>query len=87
MRPPSGQTAESIQLEVLELTKTYGDFTAVDAASFTVEPGSMTGFLGANGSGKTTTMRMIMGLLEADKGQVLWQGRPLNKVSSPSWCT
>ncbi len=77
MRPPSGQTAESIQLEVLELTKTYGDFTAVDAASFTVEPGSMTGFLGANGSGKTTTMRMIMGLLEADKGQVLWQGRPL----------
>lgn len=68
---------ESHTIEVQNLTKQYGDVTAVRNASFTVEAGSMTGFLGANGAGKTTTMRMIMGLLEPTGGQVLYDGQPI----------
>ncbi|MFC5884123.1 ATP-binding cassette domain-containing protein [Kitasatospora sp. CM 4170] len=49
-------------IEVNELTKRYGDKTAVDRLSFTVRPGRVTGFLGPNGAGKTTTLRMILGL-------------------------
>ena len=47
------------------LTKRYGDKTAVDGISFTVAPGRVTGFLGPNGAGKSTTMRMIVGLYPA----------------------
>ncbi|MGV3017292.1 ABC transporter ATP-binding protein [Rothia sp. 88186D007BW] len=68
-------------IEVHDLTKVYGSgptaTAAVEKVSFTVEPGSMTGFLGANGAGKTTTMRMIMGLLEPTAGQVLYGGRAI----------
>ena len=58
------------------LTKRFGDFTAVNAFSMTVETGSIHGFLGPNGSGKTTTMRMIMSILYPDEGslQVLGHG-------------
>ena len=47
-------------IEVQNLTKRYGTFTAVDDLSFTIQPGIVTGFLGPNGSGKSTTMRMIL---------------------------
>lgn len=50
-------------LEADSLTKRFGDFTAVDAVSFTVQPGEVVGYLGPNGSGKTTTIRMLLGLL------------------------
>lgn len=49
-------------IEVTDLTKRFGDFTAVDSISFTVERGEIFGFLGANGAGKTTAMRMLCGL-------------------------
>ena len=49
-------------IEAHELTKRYGDTTAVHSLSFTIAPGTVTGFLGPNGAGKSTTMRMIMGL-------------------------
>ena len=49
-------------IEARELTKRYGDKTAVDRLSFTVRPGRVTGFLGPNGAGKSTTMRLILGL-------------------------
>jgi len=49
-------------IEAHELTKRYGDKTAVDDISFTIAPGTVTGFLGPNGAGKSTTMRMIVGL-------------------------
>jgi ABC-type glutathione transport system ATPase component len=52
----------TVMIEAHELTKRYGDKTAVDTISFTIAPGSVTGFLGPNGAGKSTTMRMIMGL-------------------------
>lgn len=69
------------RIEVRGLTKVFGTGndakTVVEDASFTVEPGSMTGFLGANGAGKTTSMRMMMGLLEPTAGQVLYRDRPI----------
>ncbi len=49
-------------IEATELTKRYGERTAVDRLSFTVRPGRVTGFLGPNGAGKSTTMRLILGL-------------------------
>ncbi len=52
---------------VEDLTKRYGATTAVDHLSFAVAPGQVTGFLGPNGSGKTTTMRAILGLIAPDR--------------------
>jgi drug efflux transport system ATP-binding protein len=55
-------------VEVTDLTKRFGDFTAVDAVTFAVEPGEIFGFLGPNGAGKTTTIRMLSGLLAPTSG-------------------
>jgi ribosome-dependent ATPase len=60
------------------LTRRFGDFTAVDRVSFTIERGEIFGFLGSNGCGKTTTMKMLTGLLPASAGQALLFGRPLD---------
>ncbi|MCB0534181.1 MAG: ABC transporter ATP-binding protein [Saprospiraceae bacterium] len=51
------------------LTKTFGNFTAVNAISFEVAPGEIFGFLGANGAGKTTALKMLTGLLKPSSGQ------------------
>src|SRR5664280_326179 len=59
---------ETPSLEVLELTKCFGHFTAVDHVSFTVQPGEVIGYLGPNGSGKTTTIRMLCGLITPTEG-------------------
>lgn len=72
-------------IEVAGLSKVYGEKPAVSNVSFTVQPGSMTGFLGANGAGKTTTMRMMMGLLEPTAGQVLYRGRPMTAEDRASF--
>ncbi len=55
-------------IETVKLTKKFGDFTAVDAISFEVEKGEIFGFLGANGAGKTTAMRMLCGLSKPTSG-------------------
>jgi ABC-2 type transport system ATP-binding protein len=55
-------------VETFELVKRFGDFTAVDGISFTVERGEIFGFLGPNGAGKTTTIRMLMGLIKPSAG-------------------
>src|SRR3954465_5200485 len=55
-------------IEVEGLTKRFGSFTAVDHVSFTVGKGSIFGFLGPNGSGKTTVIRMLCGILEPSEG-------------------
>jgi len=57
-----------IAIEVKDLTRKFGDFTAVDRISFTVGSGEVFGFLGANGAGKTTAMRMLIGLLQPTAG-------------------
>ncbi|MGK5629168.1 ABC transporter ATP-binding protein [Streptomyces sp. URMC 123] len=64
-------------LELHHVVRRFGDLTAVSEVSFTVEPGSMTGFVGANGAGKTTTMRMIMGVLAVTSGKITWNGSPV----------
>ena len=61
-------------IEAHELTRTFGDFTAVDAITFSVEVGEILGFLGANGAGKTTAMRMLTGLLRPTSGKATVAG-------------
>lgn len=56
-------------IEAIELTKRFGDFTAVDKVSFGVKQGEVYGWLGPNGAGKTTTIRMLLGLLTITEGQ------------------
>jgi ribosome-dependent ATPase len=60
------------------LTRRFGDFTAVDAVSFRIERGEIFGFLGSNGCGKTTTMKMLTGLLPATSGTANLLGKPVN---------
>jgi len=62
-------------IEVRGLTKRYGSTVAVDRLSFDVPPGAVTGFLGLNGSGKSTTMRMILGLDAPDAGHACIGGQ------------
>jgi len=56
-------------IQTEQLTKTFGRFTAVDAISFSVAPGEVFGFLGANGAGKTTALKMLTGLLKPSAGK------------------
>ncbi len=56
-------------VEVINLTKKFGDFTAVDEVTFNIQRGEIFGFLGPNGAGKTTTIRMLLGLLRPTSGQ------------------
>jgi ABC-2 type transport system ATP-binding protein len=61
-------------IETRQLTRRYGDFTAVDAISFRVEPGQVLGFLGPNGAGKSTTMKMLAGFLAPTSGSAVVAG-------------
>jgi ABC-2 type transport system ATP-binding protein len=70
-------------IEIQKLTKTYGGVRAVDGASFTAEAGRVTGFLGLNGSGKTTTLRMLLGLSRPTSGQALINGRRYRDLDRP----
>ena len=70
-------------IEARQLTKRYGDKTAVDGVDFTVRPGAVTGFLGPNGAGKSTTMRMIIGLDAPTSGTVTVNGRRYAQHSAP----
>jgi ABC-2 type transport system ATP-binding protein len=70
-------------IEARDLTKVYGDKTAVDGVSFTVHAGRVTGFLGPNGAGKSTTMRMIMGLDAPTAGSVTVNGVPFARHDAP----
>ena len=63
-------------MEAHGLTKRFGSFTAVDHVSFTIQKGEIFGFLGSNGCGKSTTMKMLTGLLEATEGTAEILGRP-----------
>lgn len=78
--PPRRYPEEMLTFE--RLTKRYGDVTALDDASLAVPPGRMVGFLGPNGSGKTTAMRSIFGLVRLDSGQVLWNGKPVDGMAT-----
>ena len=67
-------------LTVTSISRSFGEKRVLDEVSFDVRPGRMTGFLGANGSGKTTTMRIILGVLAAHGGAVTWHGAALTQA-------
>ena len=64
-------------LEVRNLTKRFGDFTAVNGISFALQPGEILGVLGPNGAGKTTTMHMLLGLIAPTSGSISMFGMDL----------
>ncbi len=64
-------------LRVHDLTRVYGDTTVLDRVSFDIRPGRMTGFVGANAAGKTTPMRIIVGVLAPTAGRVTWDGEEI----------
>src|SRR2546423_6674159 len=71
-------------IEAHQLTKRYGEKTAVDRLDFTVKPGTVTGFLGPNGAGKSTTMRMIVGLTPPSAGSATVHGVPYRSLLNPA---
>ena len=68
-------------LEVIDLAKRYGPVVALDGAIVHRRPGRIVGFLGPNGAGKTTTMRCIFGLARPDRGEVRWDGKPIDRAA------
>src|SRR4051794_41236840 len=70
-------------IEVVELTKRFGGVVAVDRLAFAAAEGRVTGFLGANGSGKTTTMRILLGLAAATAGTATFGGRRYRDLDRP----
>ncbi len=75
--PPRQSTTETF-IEAHNLTKRFGDFTAVDHVNFKIDRGEIFGFVGSNGCGKTTTMKMLTGLLPPSEGEAKLFGHVLN---------
>ena len=91
MIPPRKLTkvdGADIAIEAKALTRRFGDFTAVDHVSFRIERGEIFGFLGSNGCGKTTTMKMLTGLLPASEGTALLFGHTVDArdIGHPQAC-
>ncbi|AZM57827.1 multidrug ABC transporter ATP-binding protein [Streptomyces sp. WAC 01529] len=80
-REPGGPDGAAYVIETRGLTKRYGRHLAVDRLDLTVPEGSVFGFLGPNGSGKTTTIRMLMGLIEPTSGTARLLGRPMPRAT------
>ncbi|WP_409253328.1 ABC transporter ATP-binding protein [Bacillus sp. SCS-153A] len=70
-------------LSLNNVTKRFGNFTAVDDLSISIPEKEMFGFLGGNGAGKTTTFRMILGLLDPSGGTITWKGKKIDYSTSP----
>ena len=68
-------------LELININKNFGDFSAVDSLSLTVNKGDVYGFLGPNGAGKSTTLRMILGLIKPSSGEILFKGEKIDGKS------
>jgi ribosome-dependent ATPase len=76
--PPRPAGDHETAIVARDLTRSFGDFTAVDHVSFRIERGEIFGFLGSNGCGKTTTIKMLTGLLTASAGQAWLFGQPID---------
>src|SRR3989338_8615576 len=70
---------DSPVLEVKNLTKKFGEFTAVNDVSFSIQEGEVLGFLGPNGAGKTTTIQMLIGVMQPTQGNIVYFGKAFNK--------
>src|SRR5581483_8284134 len=79
--PPRRAAGGAPAIEARALTKRFGDFVAVDRASFEIERGEIFAFVGSNGCGKTTTMKMLTGLLPASEGEARIFGGPVDATS------
>ena len=75
---PPQPHSDSFAIEAHGLTMRFGDFVAVDQVNFRISRGEIFGFLGSNGCGKTTTMKMLTGLLPASEGEALLFGKPVD---------
>jgi len=73
----------SSAIEIADLHKSFGDVRAVAGVSFSAAAGRVTGFLGPNGSGKTTTLRALLGLVRPDRGTAVIGGRPYRQLADP----
>jgi ABC-2 type transport system ATP-binding protein len=71
----------AMELEIDGLRRRYGTVTALDGLTFSVPAGQVFGFLGPNGSGKTTTMRAIFGVTALDAGEIRWHGKPVDEAA------
>lgn len=76
--PPFEKVEGTPAIEATGLTRRFGDFTAVDNVSFEIQAGEIFGFLGSNGCGKTTTMKMLTGLLPVSEGEALLFGKSVD---------
>ncbi|MDQ0391067.1 ribosome-associated ATPase/putative transporter RbbA [Labrys monachus] len=76
--PPRVSADGEAVIVARNLSRRFGDFTAVDRVNFSIERGEIFGFLGSNGCGKTTTMKMLTGLLQASAGEAYLFGKPVN---------
>jgi ABC-2 type transport system ATP-binding protein len=79
----STATVDPVRVEVRGLSKSFGQVRAVSDLGFTVEPGSVTGFLEPNCAGKTTTLRMLLGLMHPDAGTATFNGAPYTSLTDP----
>ena len=77
----SSMSEQTITLQVQNVSKKFGDFTAVDDISFNVRAGRVFGFLGPNGAGKTTTIRMIVGITVPDSGNIELFGQEISGLT------
>lgn len=82
--PASALRLAGLSIEVEGLSKSFGDVRAVDALSFSAEPGEVTGFLGPNGAGKTTTLRMLLGLIQPTGGRATIGGARYVDLERPA---
>ncbi|WP_307864674.1 ABC transporter ATP-binding protein [Allobranchiibius sp. CTAmp26] len=83
VRPSAAGSDPGAPVQISNLTKSFGNFKAVDDLSFSVEPGRITGFLGPNGAGKTTTLRMALGLINPTSGTATIGGRKYADLPHP----
>ena len=77
---PTGTSVAAPDVELLDVTKRFGEVVAVDAMTLQIPSGSFTSLLGPSGCGKTTTLRMIAGFEEPSQGRILLQGRDVTYV-------
>ena len=75
------ETNTDMSLEVNGISKQYGNFTALYPLSFTLSEPGVYALLGTNGAGKTTAIRIILGMLSRNSGEVLWNGKALSPVT------